>query len=505
MKKYPTLVFLLLLIFTILIVHHKSWNTLPTSMHAWAQSDHYAISLGFLDNNFDFFHPQTFSLNHQFPPQTALKDPKGITAIDFPILHYTVAGLMYVLDDISPWIFRFVSLLWSCIALSFLFHTLQKMRGTGVALFLVGFVMLQPIYCYYQNGFHVSSAALNSLILGISFMMKYFKHHKFSFFIYALFFLILAALMRFTHLISLLALGCTYAVLSIKNKKWDHKIGLIIIGVACVLSYFVFNQYLGSKYGSIFLNKPMVSDSFTAFLEQILTMGRNYIKGFLPPFHGIGLVIMIVLLWKGQLHKINFFNEKLLWIIFLFLGASAFTLLMTWHLSVHDYYALDVWMPVLLGLMLFGVTSLKKEIIDASVYRKIGLTLLIGMFSFAVYIQERRYGKMVEKTKADVVINNFKDSSFFLDAIIPAQAKVLVICGSGWNTPMVGWHRNVYRVAWKYAQQIPQELAKDYDFIVTHDSSFQKEVVHHCPTYTDRVYRYKGNGLVTVWKQKIGL
>ena len=38
----------------------------PISTHIWAQADHYAIAIGFVDNNLDFFHPKTYCLNPQF-------------------------------------------------------------------------------------------------------------------------------------------------------------------------------------------------------------------------------------------------------------------------------------------------------------------------------------------------------------------------------------------------------------------------------------------------------
>jgi hypothetical protein len=49
------------------VYHHKYINEFPSHIHAWAQSDRYALSLGFLDNGLNFLKPQTFTYNHQFP------------------------------------------------------------------------------------------------------------------------------------------------------------------------------------------------------------------------------------------------------------------------------------------------------------------------------------------------------------------------------------------------------------------------------------------------------
>ncbi len=116
------MIFILFFFLTTTLLHLKSYNKLPTGVSASQQSDHYALALGFLDDGFDFFHPSSFALSNEFPPIVELKSAQGITAVDFPILHYTVAILMKLFNTRSPVIFRVVSLLWSFIALWFLLY-----------------------------------------------------------------------------------------------------------------------------------------------------------------------------------------------------------------------------------------------------------------------------------------------------------------------------------------------------------------------------------------------
>ncbi len=66
------LIFVLFFIITSILLHHKSYDTFPKGRYALQQSDHYALALGFLDNGFDFFHPSSFSLTHQYPPKETL-------------------------------------------------------------------------------------------------------------------------------------------------------------------------------------------------------------------------------------------------------------------------------------------------------------------------------------------------------------------------------------------------------------------------------------------------
>jgi hypothetical protein len=499
-KKYPSLIFIFLII-TVGFLHHRSWNKPPTSVHAWAQSDHFNLALGFLDNGFDFFHPQTYSLTHQFPPSKKLLTRKGITAVDFPLLHYCVGLAMFVLQDTSPWVFRLISLLWSLFALWFLYNTIRKIKGIRVAIFLSGFVLFQPIYCYYQNGFHVSSAAFNTLLIGICFMLKHFCTRKFKLFVFGVCLITLASLMRFTQIISLLALGGMLVIYSIRNKRLDKRLWIVVGGVACVLGYLIYNKYLAYNYGSVFLNKPLVSDSLMDLFKQLIWIGFSYLKGFLPPFHLLSVALIAVFGIEYNKKLKNYFSELFIWFVFLVTGAGIFTLLMTWSLSAHDYYSLDVWMPILVIGMILLFKNLKQEKINSPFWGKLGLLSLICMFLFAVYIQERRYGNLVEKSYTDTIISDFSESKTFLNEEISEDSKVLLICGGGWNTPMVGWRRHVSRVAWNFAKRIPDELSNDYDFIVTHNSSFQVHVLENYSEFSEKVYSQKGNGLITIWKQ----
>ena len=58
------------IIIVILIVgfyfQHSYFNEFPSFTHAWAQSDRFALALGFENNGFNFFKPETFVFNHQF-------------------------------------------------------------------------------------------------------------------------------------------------------------------------------------------------------------------------------------------------------------------------------------------------------------------------------------------------------------------------------------------------------------------------------------------------------
>lgn len=495
------LVFTLFFIVSVVFLQFRSIGRLPTSVHAWAQSDHYALSLGFLNNEFDFFHPETFALNHQFPPSKELSNPQGITAVDFPILHFIVAFFMKVFGTNAPWVFRLTSILFSFFGLFSIFKAISKIKGIWEAMFVVGFLLFQPIYIYYQGGFHVSSAAFNVFLVGLSQMLLYYHTDKRKYIYWGYFFLTLAGLMRFINIISLIALLCMHVVQSIKTHKVKHSIYLNVAGIILIAGYFIYNKSLAARYGSVFLGSPIVADSWRIFIEQGLKIGIMYARGFLPFTHFAAFAILIYLFFKDRIR----INEKMIewkaWLTFSFLGTLCFTCLMSWSLSIHDYYSLDTWLPVLSIAVIFLIynTDFSMESRQKALFVIIFLT---GIFSVSFEQQNRKYAQNKAMEGADLVIHDFKDASRFLNDRIKEGDKVLIICGSGWNTPMVAWQHKAYRVAWHFKENIPKALSQDYDYILTHNPTFHTEVLSHFPNFESHAEKIADNGAISIWIQR---
>ena len=108
-KKSVPLLILILLIFSGFL-YHTTIFLFPAFMHSWTQSDRYAIALGFINNGFDFLHPQTYNW--------MVKD--GITRVDFPISEYIIAMIMKITGTTSFIVFRVYTLLISLIGIIFL-------------------------------------------------------------------------------------------------------------------------------------------------------------------------------------------------------------------------------------------------------------------------------------------------------------------------------------------------------------------------------------------------
>ncbi|MCW3785519.1 hypothetical protein [Plebeiibacterium sediminum] len=502
MKNYIPFGFLIVIS---IFLHSMSIDKMPMSAFAWAHADHYALAQGFLDNGFDFFHPKTFSLNPGLPPEKELANPQGITASDFPLLHYVVAIAFKLTGQVSPIVYRIIVLLWSLVCFFMLFKSILYFKGKIYAFLICSFVFLQPCYSFYQDNFHVCATAYNTFVLGLSYLLHYFNNNSYKKKFYlGIIFLTLAALMRFIQIIPIIAILCTFIVQSIRNRKFEIKILTCLISLFCVVSYFIYNQFLARKYGSVFMNAPDFVKNLHEvyfYMKQILLV---YPRLVLPPAHFIVIIALIVLFFK-QTTMDKLMKPLFLWMMLNAIGALLFTILMLENVSVHEYYSIDVWLPVITLLLIYllftiDLTTLKKS----KVVLFISVTFLAGLF-IASRSQYKRYDSVFSNVLnggEDKIIQTFKDSKSYLDNMLSEDQKVLIICESGRNIPQVGWPRDVYRIGGNTFEYYNKIMDKKYDAIVTYNATFNEKLLKFHPEFLSSVDFVNSNGKVTIWKHK---
>jgi len=468
LKTYSFLVIVLVSIST----HIISINKPPMSAFAWAHSDHYALAIGFVKNNFDFFHPRSYALNHQYPGIIENPSPLGITSVDFPLLHYIVAIGFKLFNSFNPTIYRLVVLLTSMLALYFFHKSIVETKGRFFALFVCLFIVLQPCYNFYQDNFHVTTTAFNIFLIGLGLLVKCTLKKKDKHLgVIALF--TLAALLRFIFIIPLLALLCV-KVLNRIIKKGPKSFVNELIGIFIVLLYFMYNKYLANKYGSIFISQPLYPHSFEEVIFYLHKMVQSYIRVVLPPLHIIGLIIILFFTRKTNEKSLNI--TLIVFNVFLLLGSLIFCGLMLINVGIHEYYSISVFLPSIITF--FCCLELNKMHLQKIKYRILFILLFIGAFGFVIRSQTKRYNPIFSNTLnggEDAIIKCFTMNKCFLDTIIEPTAKVLVICESGWNIPLVGWGRSAHRIGGNLEKNFIQIFNKKYDYIVVYNKSLCNE------------------------------
>ncbi len=507
MKKLVGTALALAIIFlTGLLFNYKTLNEFPSHIHAWAQSDRYALALGFVRNDLNFFDPQTYVLNHQFPGDWKVASGKSITAVDFPVHDYIPAVIMKISGNRSPWIFRLYILLYSFAGLFFLYR-LSLLLGNGSlkSLFLVLLAATSPVFAYYQGGFLPSIPSLSNAIIGIYFYLSYVRQNRRSDRILAYVFLTLSALSRLPFVIPLAAV---YLAELLRFKRKTIKASSFwlpaLLSVLAVTGKFIYNSWLSAKYGSIFLNHIMPPDGFRNGIELIQASLKNWGNDYFNSFQW--LIFFMIFLASAF-----FILRKKQWIkpdqkIFLqFLtafiaGESVFSVLMLKQFPNHDYYFLDTFfLPVIL-MIAFGMTFIPvPRKIDNRVTLAV-LLMLAGIFLVKkTLLSEESRRRTGYWDRNMTTINNFTGSSAFLDSLgVPRDAKVIVADSYAPNIPFILMDREGYAVMSPDSTNLKNALDWGAGYFVAQEDFFIPETYAAYPGILSRINRIADNGKIMV-------
>ncbi len=507
-KSKQTFAAIVVILLLGLFFHLKHLNEFPSHIHAWAQSDRYALALGFQHNGFNFFKPETLVMNHQFPDDWKTPSKESITAVDFPVHDFIVAIIMKITGSHAPWVFRLYILLYSFIGLFFLYKLAFLLTDCFYkSIFVLIFAATSPVFIYYQAGFLPTIPSLANAIIGLYFYFKYMKFEKLSAFNFSIFFLTLAALSRATFIIPLFAvLVIEFMRIIRKEAGFTSKVFPVLISLSLFISYFFYNRWLGEKYGSIFLNHFLPAKSFQEIIYLLKItlegMGSQYFSIF---HYIIFLLLSITALFFKFFRKNNLLksSRQLLFLaLLLFIGCIIFAEMMLWQFPAHDYYFLDTfYLPVILLLILILILIPKTD----SKSGRIIYVLSVLLFSIPFVIN----GNNTQKTRRITGINDrtsttnidYGNSKTFLDSIgIPKDSKMLVLAACSPNIPFILMDRKGYADISPAKEDIKNMLTWDYDYIVVQNDVFLTEIFSVYPEIISKITKIADNGKISVCK-----
>ena len=280
-----------------LFVQKDYMNEYPTHVHAWAEQDHYALALGFINNGFDLFHPETMIYNKQFPGWWKEAYDNTITSVDFPIHEYLVALLMKLFGTTSPWVFRLWTLLWGFIGLFFSYKVAFRISGSLTkSILVVAFAMCSPVYAYFLNGFLPSVPALSLGIIGLWYYLKYYDDDTLKHFNLSIVFLTLAMLIRTTFAIELIAiLGFELLRIFRKESTLRDKLPSVFTSAVLFLAYFLWNRHLRNLYGTLFLNELLPPEDWQDAKELIADTYHKWTFQYFQRSQYLLFVVLIIL------------------------------------------------------------------------------------------------------------------------------------------------------------------------------------------------------------------
>lgn len=477
---YQLIVFLLFFGFS-LFLQKNVIREFPHHIHAWAHTDHYALSKGFLNNNFDFFHPETLTANKQFP---STKDPgrlSKVTSSDFPLIQYTAAMFMKISGSEAPIVYRLWMLILSCIGLLFLFKIAYHFSSNYVvSCSLPVLILFSPVYLDYQVGFLPSMGAMTLLFVGIYHYILFNDKGTSKHLVLASVFLSLAAAIRMPFAIPLLAI-IGYQVLNMFNGKTKLKTILILGGgLILPLLYFFYNQYLRAEYGSIFLGTPLYARNLTELKTNFVEAWDNWNLHYFNQIQWIFIITSVLALVVLRLLRQNIQEtyKRLLDISFIYgIGVILYLILMSRQMVHHDYYSLDTFIPfVALIAVIVTSTFVRFHEIPYFASGTIGLLLVFSLLQNTSLLEERRstaysepYTTMLHEYEqldqllADNGLQNSQDSILVWDYFAP-------------NMPFLLSNTSGANLLLLESTYITNSLSWDYNYIIVRDDLIYGEM-----------------------------
>lgn len=487
-----------------LFFHLEGLNDFPSFTHAWAQSDRFALALGFVNNGLNFFSPETFVFNKQFPDGWSSAFDESIVAVDFPIHDYIPAIFMKLSGVTDPWIFRLYILLYSMAGLFFLFKlTFYVTTNSYKSWFVTIFAATSPVFVYYQAGFLPSIPSLSNAIIGTYFYVKYLKTNENSHFSIAIAFICFAALARTTFLIPYLAVwGLELLRYFIIRTSIKSKIPIFLISAGLLFGFAYHNANLRDQYGSIFLAELMPAKS----VEEIIQVGKIIVErwifqyfslGHYLVFFAIGLIGLWILI--TQKIKINQSVRSLFWLsLIIFLGCLIFLILMLYQFPSHDYYFLDTFfLPVLL-LLILSISLIPDKYSKHSAHAVAGVVIGFIFIHHASNLQQQRKSTGHWDTIA-ATTRNFTNSSVYLSELdISNDSKILVFGAYAPNIPFILMNRKGYAVMAADRKIIQKALSWDFDFVIIQNEFFLPDIYSVYPEILSQISKKWDNGRISI-------
>lgn len=489
-----------------LLLGLRTINDYPAHIHAWAQGDWYAISLGFQNNGFDLFHPETNIYNKQFPGWWKVDYGNTVTSVDFPIHGYIIALLMKFFGTSAPWVYRGWTLLCSVLGLWFLFLLGRRLTSRTVkSLLVVMLAATSPLFVYYFNNYLVSAPALALVSAGLWAYVKYYQTDKGRSWNLSIAFLTLATMMRTSHAVVLIAVF-SFELLRVfrKERPFLKRLPAVVVSLLLIIGYMLWNAHLRNLNGSLFLNELELPRGWDDVVNVHNNVRERWMYRYFSKLQQIimaciaGLALIGILLRRRgrmriQPEKLNIGFLLLIW----FVGEVAFCVAMMRQFVDHDYYFLDsLFLPVLF-LMFLALRQLPQLRRLLAPVGWVALILLAGtMYNNA---KHELIKSKAEKDRSVECFANYDESDVWLDEQgVPRDARILSLFSYPQNTPFIQMGRKGYSMMWLDDDIVQQAVSFPYDYIVVEDCKVRELFDIKVCGFMKYMRRISGNGRVSL-------
>ena len=325
----------------------------PQSVHQWRQADCAAQFRNFYQNGGPVWKPQTYNYAGK----------NGYVASEFPILYWLAAQPCKVFGFQEAWL-RGLDLLLFYIGLWCLFLLGRRLIGNDwLALLPPVLLGTSPYAFYYADNFLPNMPAISMCLIGWFYFFRYAGQKRLLDLYWAGAWMTLAALIKVSEGISLVALGALFVLEWLGLPYYEdgkhprrhllHKAAVLITGAALVTGWNLYaihyNQVNGNGQNLLGFNPFWIMNR-----QAVIDTFSRMVYGWGPDFHHpllMGLFLLAVpgIWWRWRQWKPVLTALSALTLAGVVI-ASAFWFNAYYH---HDYYMLTLLIfPVFLYLMI---------------------------------------------------------------------------------------------------------------------------------------------------------
>ena len=332
---------------------------LPTSIHAWAQSDRLALAINFYDYGFQFLTPRTYTL----------ESIGGITGVEFPLQAYVAAlgGLVFGRGSIVT-LYRLLDVAATLLGFYYLFRLVFERTGHFVAGLVPGaFLLASPFFAFYAGGFLPDPFSLSLSFVAYYYWARFFETRHFPDLRLAVLVLGVAALIKTTtalHLVAVAGITLLWAFVQPDRMTLRQRLEFLgtVAGILGVLVFFfLHNQLLNETYqsGQFLATIRPITDP--EMLHEVLhSVRRDWLAEYATntQYRTLAVcgVLLVVFIGRNVRHYLP--------LTLLLLAATGigllFVKLMGEQFGVHDYYAICAALPPALLLLLLALLNLGR-------------------------------------------------------------------------------------------------------------------------------------------------
>ena len=470
--------FLLLLLPNLSVI-----DSFPSGRHTWTQSDHFAIAQRFSDGETSFWYPKSWDLKPDYSP---LADPdfrEGITKADFPIFLWLSGKMMQLTNSSSPFIPR---LIWTALAALACLGVYMVFRSSGQKLFeafvFSCILVLSPMWIYYSSSLIPSVVGFCFFACGFWMLIESRERTNLKLWLSGAILFTLAMLSRPPLVLFVAPILAWEIWRAFRNgEQFRMKVIVLCLLALATLGYEIHMKNVAAEMGSIFLLSPEYPESINQGWKWLKLGFENNLLIWFNPAQLLALVVIVVMFSVGK--KTNAQKIPRGVALSITLLSVLYMLVMSKQFRYHDYYAIDVILPLLLLWLYILSTRVSRPTprwVSISFLIVIGVSMVLNT-SFLHF--ERSFDSRNMTDHANWWYSELRSESVL--AQFDFQDRVAIIDAYSNNRPLAIIHRKGYTVINTSEEKLEGLFESEWEKAVVPIASWTNELLPKAPWLRD--------------------